>query len=173
MGTGSARFGDTCLTFAALLSSDDFFSEIQVMNTSSGPRYIKRSHRVTQFPERLSVGILTWAWKCGGTDPQETEAARPILEKIRLQAGWKTDTQIRPVKEYTTTLRRPSPEEWKRRSAIDILERLGIEDAHPTASGVWIFDLVIRDDHVPLTDTLTVNALSEDGKQIARFTARL
>lgn len=173
MGTGSARFADTCLTLAGLLSAGNFFSELEVRRGASGLEFIRNSQPVTLFPDRLSIDILTLTWKCGGADAQETNIAKAVLDKIHFQVGWKTGMRIRPVKKWSVTLRPLSAEEWKKRTSIKNLELLGIPDQDFPVSGAWVFELVVTDEQIPLTDSLTVVALEESGKQVSRFTARL
>jgi len=173
MGPGLSRFSDSCLVFAALLSADDFFEGLEVRQSPAGREYRKGSHLVTEFPARVKVTVLTWVWKFGTDDAENPELATAILEKLHFEAKWKTGMKTRPVKELSSNFRQPSAQEWKERPDIKKFEKLGLEPRDPAVEGIWIFELTIKDEQVPLTDSLIVTVSSSDGRQIARFSGRL
>ena len=173
MGAARRRISGTCPVFAALLSADDFFEGLEVRQTPLGPEYRKGSQVMTEFPQRVNVSVKTWVWKCGTAQPEDPALAKSVLEKLRLEASWKSGMKTRPVKEWSVRLRKPSLQEWMEDPATKKLKEMGLEPRDPDADGVWLFELTIRDEKIPLSDSLIIIIKTEDGKLAARFAGRL
>jgi hypothetical protein len=169
-GAGIARSPKMCAVFAGKLSSGDFFSGMEAREAATETEFIKNSQRVYSFPSRLDVSIFTQMVNCRRNRPDRDSRSGEVLESLVIRAEWKKGMTTRPVKKVAWTLRQPSQAEWMERPENRALERLGI---YADVRGIWVFELTIVDEQIPLSDSLVVTILSPKGNQITRLSARL
>jgi hypothetical protein len=170
MGTGDAHVDDAQVGFRASLSAGGFFSDLEVKQTPAGLVFTENSRPVKVFPEELNVEISTFILQFRGGTPESPERAKSILQTLRFDVKWKTGMETRPVASFQVGLHQPSDEEWEQSEDIKKLGRMGLTFPREVS---WLFEIVVKDRDVPLTDSLLVEISAPDGKKLARFSAKL
>lgn len=169
---GPIRIGDSLVLFTGQLYAGDFFQGIEPSQTKYGRRFSKSSKTVTEFPSSLTVHLDTRIVDSVRRIPQTGDVAKSLLSHFRLSAKWKTGLALRDVKKIDWNFYRPSTEEWMQREDSKELSNLGLRVPDPVNQGLWIIEIRIEDEHVPLTDSLVIVVESEE-RLVARLSARL
>jgi hypothetical protein len=152
-GVKQGRVGDTCMTIHATLLAPEFLENLERIQTQMGVEFRSRSGIVKTFPETILVNIRTFLSKCNGsTAEQETVREVKLMDSLRFEASWESDSKTSSVNE------------------------LAVKRSSRTPSAFyhdWLYQLSIPSRDVPLTEHLNVTVFSQDGKKIASFTAAL
>jgi hypothetical protein len=169
---GPIRLESSSVLFTGMLSANDFFEGLQATQTDSGRRFSKGSSVVTEFPSSLTVRLDARVSEEETHRPQNEDTARVLLSHLRLTAKWKTGLVLRDVQSADWSFHRPTNEEWMARDDVKKLSNLGLRPPDPINQGLWTIDVRIKDDHVPLTDSLVI-VIECEKKFAARLSARL
>ena len=173
MGTvGPIQLESSSVLFTGMLSASDFFEGLQATQTDNGRRFATSSEIVTEFPSSLTVRLDARVYLSETYKPQNEDVAKALLSHLRLTAKWKTGLVLRDVKSMDWSFYRPTNDEWMARDDVKRLSNLGLRPPDPVRQGLWTIDVRIKDDHVPLTDSLVIVIESEE-KFAARLSARL
>ena len=175
MGGGFSQIGATCIMSVAQLSANDFFLNLSVKDTSTGPEYWIGSQQITKFPRELAVSVLIAdIGTCSHSEIATSSPPETLLQDLRWNVAWKTGMKTRPASGIDITQAKSSPEE-------EIAKRTGIPFALSPSSGprqakpraAWTITIRLHEQDAPLTDSLIVTATTNTGKQVARFSAHL
>jgi hypothetical protein len=155
LGFGLVKFEDTCISFHASMSADDFFDGLERTETPRGPQFRKNSRILSNFPDDTSVEIWAYVERCSRQELRDLvpASATEFMRSLRFEAKWKRGVEFRSVEKLSIET---SPPSW-----------------NETGVSPWIFTLMMASKNVPLSDSLVVAVISEDGKKVASFSARL
>lgn len=171
MGTAEWNVLESCVLLASRLSSGEFFDGLVIERTDTGTEFWKNSVRITDFPSAVNVELAFIVTKCNGKGREDEARIKSILEKLTFTVEWKDGLKSRPVREFTASnLRRASPNDMPNGTGDT---EIGGRRPQRVADLFWIVDLAVKDDHVPLNESLIVTVSSEGHRQLARLSARL
>jgi hypothetical protein len=138
------------------ITSGEFFKGLVRTAGPSGVQFLKDGKQVSYFPKKLDVRIEAAAfgggpsrtpWQLGPA--LDTDFVRSLRFSIATKQGLQeVPAQVISSRAYEVPFRERGPDRWE-------------------------YELVVRLNHAPLTDLLTVVVLSDDGKMLARFTGGL
>ena len=151
--------GQDCGSILINLESGDFFEGLEVRKTQSGLQFRKGHQVFDNFPSEVTVNVRLSTSHCVGPHDFHPDFIfdKKFISSLQFEAFWQ-----RRLEKRTADLGLFSSGE----SGRDSFE-------NDFKVSWWVYILKIRCPNVPLTDSLTVQILSSDGKRVGRFSVRL
>ena len=134
-----------------------FFENMQSVDSKDGTVFRNNVGEVQFFPDRVTitlhvVGPFTKGARASGPDAQ-------YMKGLKFKAEWKRGFELRPVKAF-------------RQLSASVTESVR-GDVPWDIKECWIYEFVIEDAEVPISDHLILNVMSPENKRLARLSAYL
>ena len=151
---------DVCLMLGARAVAGDFFKDFRARDTREGRTFQKHGKAVKSFPERLTVKIDAGLDSCVGgkaldCDRCDLRLNNEFMNSLQFEAYWKHgfDTQ---------------------KADIDVLRAEQSNDLASIAprAKLWKYELLVKSENVPLTDSLVVIVLTPNGRIVSRLSGK-
>jgi len=135
----------------------NFFENLRSIDSKNGTVFRNSDGEVRFFPDRITVtlfiiGPFTKRARDSGPDAQ-------YMEGIKFKAEWKRGVERRPVQAF-------------RQLKVSVTEP---PDAFLSRviKECWVYEFVIEDSEVPISDHLILDVTSPENKRLARLSAHL
>lgn len=153
--------GNQCTSFAAFMSSGDFFEALRISEVASSRKFYRGDKEVTDFPDTITIEIRSTMSACSNllVKPAVNSVAHDFTSGVTVKAKWITGLKERPAEIASLALSPPDASEvpWVSGSEMP----------------VWTFMLTIVSKGVPLSDHLNLELYSKDGTLLGQMTGRL
>jgi len=154
---------DFCVTFRAMMSSDDFFQNLRAKDTPSGREFHKGKAEVTEFPKQIRILVQTSGGYCSPLlSGRRNPLAQSFENSLSFKVEWESGNDVKPAEVmFTTPLVKSTSEEviWGE------LGGAGIE--------VKSFAIAVKTEGVPLSTPLVLHVISPNQKVVASFRCAL
>ena len=155
-----------CFRITGRLTSNDFFTNLRRVDSTSGTFYKRGNDIVTDFPEQMHLSFLIYDHPCSyniedaGAHAYLTKA---LINTFKIGFSWKRGMEMRPARQVS-------------------LRKAEAHSLQPFAEGVaaglperyeWWFEFDVPSKDVPLTDSFVMVLYSVDNRVIARVAGRM
>lgn len=161
----TARVGDLCISFGAVMTAGDFFLNLQKVVSSRETSFREGGEPVKYFPAQLSVVVLAYPRLCGcrqqcaNLDPE----ARRYLSQLQFDLRWKQGLDETPVKSFTVA----KPEDEFQSFPV-------ITGARADEVDMWKYPIAVEaQDNIPLETHLIVSIFDDQRNMVARLSGAL
>ena len=162
LGSDSIHTKDQmCLMIGARAVAGDFFKDLRSRNSNNGVTFSKHRQKVRVFPERLTVKVDAGFDRCVGRGPVDCDRcdfqlSSEFMNSLQFEAYWKNGFAMQKAD----------------------IEVLNVEQSNDLAriapfAKLWKYELSVRSENIPLSDTLVVILLSSDGRVLSRLSGKL
>jgi len=146
-----------CLMLGARAVAGDFFKDLRTRGTRKGLTFNRHGKEIKSFPARLIVKFDAAFDRCVGKGPPDCDRcdfrlSREFMSSLQFEAYWKHGfdaEQKAAIEERSNDLAQVAP-----------------------SAGLWKYELSIKSENIPLTDSLVVVVLSPDQRIVSRLSAR-
>jgi len=142
-----------------VLGPSSFFKNLRCVDSADNTVFMNDMGEARTFPDRLTITLFVM----GPVPKNQFEQPKRLDTKYMLglgfSANWKRGLKLRPVKAFRQL---NASESQPPDLGIDL-----------NASQSWIYELVVEDADVPLTDHLILSIVSPENKRLARLSAHL
>jgi hypothetical protein len=150
-----------CLMLGAKAVAGDFFKDLRARDTREGRRFQKHAKTVKSFPERLTVKIVAGLDGCVGKkvldcDRCDLRLNDEFMNSLQFEAYWKQGFDMQKA-------------EFEVLSAEQSNDLARVE---PSAK-LWKYELSIKSESIPLTNSLIVVILTPNGRIVSRLSGKL
>lgn len=159
------QFGDFAEIDGALvvihgvLGPTSFFKNLRCVASGDNTAFMNDMSEAGTFPNRLTITLFIIGPVPKNEFAQPKSLDAEYMLGLSFNANWKRGLKLRPVKAF----RQLSASESR---APDLA-------VHLTARQCWIYEFVVEDADVPLTDHLILSIVSPENKRLARLSAYL
>src|SRR6202030_462345 len=150
-----AQVNDAFIVIRGALGPSSFFKDLRCVNSAETTIFRNDTGEVLTFPDRLTITLLI----VGPVPKNEFAQPKRLDSKYMLglgfSANWKRGVKMRPVKtfgELTASESQPP----------DLAVPLNVRQC-------WIYEFVVEDTDVPLTDHLILCIFSPENRRLARL----
>jgi hypothetical protein len=159
--------GGPCFRVAGRMTAENFFAGLKRVNTRDGVQFRRGKEILTTFPDEVLVQVQIRDLLCPDFVPGEGRKylTPDEMKSLVMAFYWKRGFSLRkaekvtPVNAFTQKIPRPA---W-----------LQDPDANLPDRYVWNFEVSVGAAGVPLTDHLVLVIRENDGKIVARVSARM
>jgi hypothetical protein len=151
-----------CLMLGATAAAGDFFKDLRARDTSEGRTFQKHAKVVRSFPERLTVKIVAGLDSCVGNkkeldcDRCEFRLNDEFMSSLQFEAYWKHGFDMQKAEVEVLSAERSND----------------LARVEPSAK-LWNYELSVKSENIPLSDSLAVVILTPDGRVVSRLSGRL
>jgi hypothetical protein len=145
------------IAIRGVLAPGNFFKDLQCVDSTDKTVFTNDAGEVLTFPDRVTIALFII-----GPAPRNEFAQPKRLDKeymlgLRFSANWKRGVEMRPVKAFRElTASESQPPDFA--VFLNVLQ-------------CWIYEFVVEDADIPLTDHLILSIFSPEHKRLARLSA--
>ncbi|HKW34287.1 MAG TPA: hypothetical protein VJN92_14840 [Candidatus Acidoferrum sp.] len=148
---------DAFIVIRGVLGPSSFFKNLRCVDSAGNTVFMNETGEALTFPDRLTITLVIM----GPVPKNEFAQPKRLDSKYMLglcfSANWKRGVKMRPVKAF----RELTASESQPR---DLAVSLNVRQS-------WIYEFVVEDTDVPLTDHLILCVFSPENKRLARLSA--
>lgn len=142
------------------LGPSSFFKNLRSIENEDRTVFLNDAGEVQVFPDRMTVTLMIMGpWPKGRDRINSTGFDAAYMEELKFKAYWKRGVEQRPVK----SLRLLTASETQ---SSDFRPLFSVKEC-------WIYEFVVEDNEVPVSDHLIFYIISPAGKRLARISAHL
>lgn len=148
---------DAFIVIRGALGPSSFFKGLPCVDSAENTVFMNDTGEALTFPDRLTITLLVIGPVPKNECDQPERLDSEYMLGLRFSATWKRGVKMRPAKafrELTASESQPP----------DLAVRLNVRQC-------WIYEFVVGDTDVPLTDHLIVCIVSPENKRLARLSA--
>jgi len=151
---------DVQVSVFGTVGPSEFFANLHAADSPDGTIYTNDSGQVRFFPDRITITVrILGPVANGGTSILPGKLNYDLMRSLQFRVQWKHGMKLRSVQEFRFLSATES-------SFLDL------GNSGRPVNG-WIYEMVLEDSQVPLTDHLILNILSPENRLLARLSARL
>jgi hypothetical protein len=165
--TDGAIPGGPCLRIIGHVTSPDFFVGLKRVSVANGFEFRRGKQIVIEFPEQMALQFQIRDIPC--PDPALGDKRKyltpELMSPLTLSLYWKRGFALRKVEKATpvnATVQKIEVPTW-----------LPHENPNVPEKYIWSYHLSVRTAGVPLTDHLILMVHTQEGKIVARVSARM
>lgn len=148
---------DAFIVIRGALGPNSFFKDLRCGDSADNRVFMNDAGEALTFPDRLTITLLIIGPVPKNEYAQPKRLGSEYMLGLRFTANWKRGVKMRPVKAFRElTVSESQPP--------DLAVRLNIRQC-------WIYEFVVEDTDVPLTDHLILCIFSPENKRLARLSA--
>jgi hypothetical protein len=158
--TDYAEMNGGLIVIQGVIGPSSFFENLRSVDSKDGTVFLNEVGEVPFFPDRMTITLFVIGpFAIRQEKPQSTSLDAQYMEDMKFKAEWKRGVEQRPVKafrELTASATQPPPS-WE---AVSLHQ-------------CWIYEFVVEDANVPISDHLILYIMSPENKRLARVSAHL
>lgn len=140
------------------IGPSSFFENLRLVDSKDRTVFLNDFGEVVFFPDRMTITLFIMGpipreyGRISGFDAQ-------YMNELKFKAEWKRGIELRPVKTFrqlTTSVTEPP----------SFAVSLGVREC-------WVYEFVVEDTEVPVSDHLIFFIMSPEKKRLARLSAHL
>lgn len=161
MGLDLIHAGSTCLLLSAGVESGAFFENLTTHQKKGKQTFRLGSEEVRFYPEHVLLKLRGYVDKCG---PKEEGRYR---NDLRFDSDFMTTLRFKTYWKHGFDMRAVDPKIEKQGRTIDPdFARLS------PSTEVWEYELSIKSENVPLTDSIVLLIFEASGTELSRLSGR-
>lgn len=159
------QFGDFAeidgafLVIHGVVGPSSFFQNLHCVDSADNTAFTNDMGEARTFPDRLTITLFIIGPVPKNEFAQPKSLDAEYMLGLGFSANWKRGLKLRPVKAF-----RPLSASESQPPDFAV---------HLNARQCWIYEFVVEDAEVPLTDHLILSIVSPENKRLARLSAYL
>lgn len=151
------RVEDALILIRGALGPSSFFKDLRCVDSADKTLFVNDTGEALTFPDRLTITLLIIGPLPKNEYAQPKRLDSEYMLGLRFSANWKRGVKMRPVKAFGQLTASES-------QPPDLAVPLNVRQC-------WIYEFVVEDTDVPLTDHLILCIFSPENKLLARLSA--
>ena len=154
---GFGQVDDAFIVIRGVLGPSSFFKNLRCVDSAEDTVFMNDAGEALTFPDRLTITLVIMGPVPKNEFAQPKRLDPEYMSGLRFSANWKRGVEMRRVKAFRELTGSES-------QPPDLAVPLNVRQS-------WIYELVIEDTDVPLTDHLILCIFSPENKRLARLSA--
>jgi hypothetical protein len=155
---GTGEINGNLIAVRGTIGPAIFFENLRPVDSKDGTVFRNDVGEVRFFPDRVTVTLfIIGPFPMGDGRARTTGFDAQYMEDMKFKAEWKRGVELRPVKSFrqlTASVTQPPDVLWPVKEC-------------------WIYEFIVEDAEVPISDHLVFYVMSPENKRLARLSAYL